>query len=548
VACVDGDHETLSRVAGGFRWHNGRPQSWLAGRLRVMALVDAGDGPTLEQRGDLVFLAHGAAPAGLQELQRGHRRFAALEWDGDVLRAGRDALGLAPLFYRVVGPSVWLATEVAPLVGIGAAEPDLEGLAWRAAGEPIEDRTGYAGVLRVLPGTSIELRPGRAPTTHRWWDPARLLGTFEGTRAHAVEELRERIHVAVGRCWGDRTGILLSGGLDSGAIAVAATGLSPPHLVHIRYPSIEGTDEIGYARAVAEHLGQPLHAVDGDVEPWDPDDELGTTLVPYQMLPLGLVETGLAHLAAAGITTALDGHDADGILGIRGGDWGELARRGEIRRLTELGRRHGVRPVVRGVAAEVLPPGARFERARHRGRATYAQRWATYFGEPLRAGILAGDTERWRRPGSWWELIQLYPLRPRATLAFEQREIQAARLGLDMRHPFADRELVELLLSLPCAVKCDPLLPKALLRDALADLLPPVVRDRPTKSDSRPIAKRRVGLDDCLERIRRSDVRLPHLDYDLLFRDGEQAPQRIPSLLVVGLARIHAFAEKALVA
>src|SRR5207244_4141707 len=136
---------------------------------------------------------------------------------------------------------------------------------------------------------------------------------------------------------------------------------------------------------------------------------------------------------------------------------------------------------------------------------------------------LTRDIDRWRRRDEWWEFFQLYPLRPRAILAFEQREVLGARAGVDMRHPFADRDLVEFLLSLPCAIKSDPISPKALLRDSLADVIPPIVRDR-TKSDSAPIAGRRVRFADCLERISTSNVRLPNVDYDRLSRDGATDP------------------------
>jgi hypothetical protein len=114
-----------------------------------------------------------------------------------------------------------------------------------------------------------------------------------------------------------------------------------------------------------------------------------------------------------------------------------------------------------------------------------------------------------------------------------------------MRHPFADRDLVEFLVALPCALKVDPACSKALLKEALGDALPRVVRQRANKSDYMAVVRHRVDRGRCIERVRQSGVRLPHVDYAQLFLDAETCLESMPEFLLLNLARLHTFAAQA---
>jgi asparagine synthase (glutamine-hydrolysing) len=63
-------------------------------------------------------------------------------------------------------------------------------------------------------------------------------------------------------------------------------------------------------------------------------------------------------------------------------------------------------------------------------------------------------------------------------LGLARLDRQAARHGAEERHPFVDVRVVELMLSLPCEERSDRGINKAILRRAMADTLPPLVRDR----------------------------------------------------------------------
>jgi asparagine synthase (glutamine-hydrolysing) len=548
VACLNGNGRLLDQVVEHMRWHRGKGVRDHRNGLEIAALVDGPDGPAVDTGRGQTLLVHGAAPAPLAELLRCQTRFSAVEWDGRRLRASRDPIGLAPLFYRVFQGGVWLATEVQPLVALGSPPPDLEALTARAVFAPIDDRTGWEGIGRVLPGSTLEVGPDGRVSSVRYWKPAEALGRHRGSRTEAVAEFRERFRTAVRRCYEPGSGILLSGGLDSAAVAlvVADEGQARPHLTHIHYPDLPKTYEREYAAAVAAAVGAPLHVVPGYVDPWDVDAELdGWGGIAYSWLPYGMEDAALAHLAASGVTVALDGHDGDGVLGPLGSNWGDLILNGQFHRFGALAARHGAWPAARGLAVDFLPPHRWLLRLAGRpARTTYMQSVARYFRGPLRDRSLEADIERWMWPSRRWGVRQLQPLLPRATISFEQKELEAARHGIDLRHPFADRELVEFLISLPSALKSDPMRPKAVLVDSLSDLLPKAVQERP-KSDYMAAVRLRVDPAACIERIRASGVRLPGIEYGRLFEDARVDLDGVRLYFLVNLTRVHAFAQRA---
>lgn len=545
VACLGRDDDELERIAEQTRFHRGRPVRAAWNGLAIAGFINGDDGPFIAADAEHLILTHGAAPAPVAQLERTRARFAALEWDGQILCASRDPLGLAPLFYRVFNGSAWLATEVRPLLALGALSVDLEALSARAVFAPLDETTGWAGILRVVPGCRLSIGKDLRVSSSAYWSPERIIGTYRGGQREAAAELRERLQTATRRCFEPGAAILLSGGLDSASVAVTAgsLGSAKPYLAHVHFPAITETHEQRYAKSIADCVGAPLHMINGDTAPWNLDAELELHGLPYSRLPFGIDEPALAQLANKEITVALDGHDGDGVLGPQGAEWGELILKGELRRLAALVQRYGLPRVIHRSAADLLPP--QVPPRRRVRRLSYMQRVAMYCREPLRKKVSDDDIHRWRWPSKRWPTRQLQPLLPRAVISFEDKELEAARYGIDLRHPFADRELVEFLVSLPCAVKGDPEVPKSLLLEALSHDLPENLRGR-AKSDYMAVVEHRVDRNLCFEMVRASRLRLPQVDYDRLFKEAENQPEMVPFMLLINLARIHRFAAIAL--
>jgi hypothetical protein len=172
-----------------------------------------------------------------------------------------------------------------------------------------------------------------------------------------VQEFRQLFEVAVARRRTESTGILLSGGLDSAAVTVAARDeRNPPRLITVAFPDLPDTDESEYARATADAVGSPLTVLRGRTDRWNPEGEpaiFGTTSI---LLPTSIFEVAMAAFADNGVGSVLDGHDGDGALGLYTDIYGLLAAHLEVRRLVGYARRFGWRTVASATIRETLPP------------------------------------------------------------------------------------------------------------------------------------------------------------------------------------------------
>jgi asparagine synthase (glutamine-hydrolysing) len=539
VACLAATGPTASRLesaAACLRWHSGEPVFHRHGRLQIACLADDLHGPSVEISGGRLLLCHGAPPEPLELLER-RDRFVGVESDGLRLSAIRDRMGEVPLFYRRVGDQFWLATEIQPLLAVAPAEPDLEWLAAFSAMVEYPETTGWLGVKRALPGEILQVDRELQVRSRPYYSP-RLGARRAGVRpAEAAQRFRELLSIAVAKRSSERCGVLLSGGLDSSAVAVVAARTTRPTLLTISHPELPQVDETRYAQAIADATGIPLTTLELEPDPWDPADDIQMFGVPPLSLPTGMYGRGARALAAAGCEIALDGHDGDGTLGNTYA-WAAntlLDTRPDrlARAAREYGSRFIARETVKGFVSPPLLSRLRRRPVSPEGRASFLP----YFrGE---TALRLAEESRWQRPRAGWEHAQLRALVPSTTQIFEEFELFGARYGIDVQHPFADRELIEFLTTLPHAVKASTMRLKPLLRDALADLLPQAVAERDDKTDFTAVIDARVDFDACYRWIRDSGVRLPDLDYGRLFRDAAKPVNN--RILWTRLASAHVF-------
>lgn len=186
------------------------------------------------------------------------------------LVVARDPFGIKPLFraLRPDGRLVTFASEVSallasPFVPEGFDRSSL--LEASVLGYPLGDKTFWAGIERVAPGTVMEIRhdDGRLRTSllHRSKpvpqapveDPGPIpQGTLERCEEHLSEQVRLQ-------CIADHpVGVLLSGGLDSSIIATLARRHSK-QLFTFTLGTVAEDDELAIATDVARALGSEHH-------------------------------------------------------------------------------------------------------------------------------------------------------------------------------------------------------------------------------------------------------------------------------------------------
>jgi asparagine synthetase B (glutamine-hydrolysing) len=170
-----------------------------------------------------------------------------------------------------------------------------------------------------------------------------------------------------------RPGVLLSGGLDSSIVAVAASaawrrlGRDPQDLrLHHSLP-VEGEGEVAHARAVAEHLRLPLHLRRaGWADPYEGTEDC------LRRMPVPVDDGGVSDLLDIARTLRDDGVDV--VLTGEGGDeafngyWFRPWRRASLVGTALAAAEHAARAVARPVRDALLGrDGALRRRARRSG-------------------------------------------------------------------------------------------------------------------------------------------------------------------------------------
>jgi asparagine synthase (glutamine-hydrolysing) len=429
-------------------------------------------------------------------VERFNGMWAIALWDGRRRRlfASRDRFGVKPFYYRWDGERFAFASELKAFRSAGPLEPHLPAVRDFVEQGYVDhtDETFFAGIQKLPPAHSLVVDE-HGLRLRRFWE----LEPHAESTGDATEEVRElfldavrlrlRSDVPVGTC--------LSGGIDSSAIVCVVDHLLRTEADNARplgerqrtftaYFEGPGFDEREYAEAVVERtLSQPHWITFGPDELVDAlpaivraqDEPFGSTSIVAQWFVLRAAKD-------AGLKVMLDGQGADetlaGYHGYFGPFFADLLRHGRLRELGAELRAYrtlhgaGVGTTAVALARPFLPERVRWAaRGRVRGGSALVHR-----------DLPAGGVEALNGGGGYlrrqMELILTRRGLPEL-LHYEDRNSMAH--SLEARVPFLDYRLVELLFSLGSAELIERGRTKAVLRRALGDLLPPVVRDRVDK-------------------------------------------------------------------
>ena len=467
--------------------------------------LEAG-GATFRTRTDTEVLLEGYRRWGDGFLARLRGMFALAIFDSVRGRAllARDRLGVKPLYYRIADDGLSFASEAKGILALLPARPGIDLAALRDFLTYLYvpyPRSIFQGLRQLSPGHTLVWERGRT-TVERYWrlppvGPAR-------PRTEVVRELRALLEETVRlHLLSDvPLGAFLSGGLDSAtlvALMARQSGRPVKTFCMTFEPGAGLYDEREYARDVAVRYGTEHTEI-----PVRPDlAELLPRSVRHFDEPFGNPTALLVHLLSQKtrehVTVALAGDGGDEIfLGYpryQGAALSELyarlprplrtlAAQELVPRIPESTRgRHTLRRAREFLAGGLLPPDER-----------YAS-WVTYFSEEEQRALLTPDVLR-ATEGELREAHLLQALAPGDARGFVDR-CQAVDLAtflpgnlltysdrmsmahaLEVRVPYCDHLLVEFMARLPASEKMPRLRTKSLLRDAVADLLPPTVRRR----------------------------------------------------------------------
>ncbi len=442
-------------------------------------------GHRFRTRCDTEVLVHGYEEWGAQLWERLRGMFAVAVWDAHTQRLvlARDRFGIKPLYYRVAGGELSFASELDAL-DHGAVDLDaLEAfLAFNSVPAPLSI---FEDIRKLPPGHTLTWAEGSA-TIARYARTGPLAPRSDEDEAELVEECRARLRDSVrAHLISDvPVGVLLSGGVDSGALAALAAEASSEPVRTFSIGFEEATfDELAGARAVAERYGtvhreltlRPDAALllpalaDAFDEPFADSSALPTYLV--------------SKLAAEDVKVALSGEGGDELFGgyytyvadllaERIGPLASLAaplarrlptstrrvsldykakRFTEAAHLPPLERHHGWKEIFSADArAELLGRRSGFDPL-----ATYRARFAETEGHELLTRLQDVDF-------GLYLVDDLLTKTDRASMAW----------SLEARVPFMDTVVANFAFSLPARHKVRGLQKKRLLRKAVEPLLP----------------------------------------------------------------------------
>ena len=449
--------------------------------------------------------------------------FAFAIWDRTRRRLllARDRLGIKPLYYHVGSDFVVFASEIKALLAHPRVprEIDLEGLdlylSLRYVPGP---RTIFRGISKLQPGHLLTCDEA-GPRLRKYWDvpcpePRREpLEPRESLRAQ--ERLTELLEESVRlRLMADvPLGVFLSGGIDSTSVLGTMSRLTPGEPVRsftVGYETAPGdaepANEFDFARMAADRYGarhRELRLGAGDVSDvlgqvvWHLDEPVADPAC----VPLFLV----SRLARNDVTVVLSGEGADEILG----------GYGIYRRMLQLDRAHAHLRAHRApalAAAGLLLPGARGERLRHVLRLARQPLHLRYRGvsraflpevkgrlvgcdDPERLDRCARDVfaEHFRAAARAEPLQQMLYVDLKTWLP-DDLLVKADKMTManaqELRVPFLDHRLVEFAATLPPALKIRGGQGKAVLRDAMASVVPDAILHRSKKGF--PVPTRRL--------------------------------------------------------
>lgn len=464
-----------------------------------------------------LYLAHG--PDAIRRLEG---MFALAIWDareGRLLLA-RDRSGEKPLFYADLDGELVFASEPKAILAYPSVPRELDPLAaalFVALGYVPQPLTMHHAIRKLPPGCLLAA-DASGVSVAPYWSAADIAAQGAASRdrtpalSDAAGPVRDTLRRAVGReLMADvPVGIFTSGGLDSSLLVALAAKHFPPGGIHTYTISFgdPSYDESGPAAVITRHFRTTHRAVNADpdnlrraldVVSAGLDEPLGDPAV----LPTFL----LSEAASRDVKVILSGEGADELfggyptyIGHRAADgfaalpgwlraavrravfaWPSSPGKVTIEFLLKRFVAHaGLTPVDRHVEwfgalgqaslPNLLGPAAApaLESAiadlRHRGEL------AAVPGDTL-AGIL---------------LLDFLTYLPDDLLTKVDRATMLA--SIEARAPFLDREVMELALRLPSALKVRGLSTKAVLKEAARPLLPASVLRRRKRGLSVPIA------------------------------------------------------------
>jgi asparagine synthase (glutamine-hydrolysing) len=433
--------------------------------------------------------------------------FGIAVWDrrDESLLLVRDRLGIKPLYYAELPSGLVFGSELKSLLQhpevSRRVSPDALSY-YLSFGATPPNRAIVDGVRKLEPGHLLRYRRGRV-VVRRYWDlrpPARRGPTLPLDEAAA--EMRRRIREAVrSHLVADvPVGAFLSGGIDSATVVGTMAELgAQPKTFSIGFDEAE-FNELDYARQIARRFRTDHHELvvrpDAleliETLPWFLDEPFADV----SAIPTYLV----SKLAASQVKVVLSGDGGDEVFA--GYDRYPLA----LAEARWLDRLPAPARWAAGALSHVVPEATPGKHWLHHASLPPALRFIdseSLFPSDYKARLVTRDLQRLTDPfAPVRERARLYTGAPGDALSrllyfdtmtylpldiLTKVDRMTMACSLEARPPLLDHHLVEAAFTLPSAHKLHGATQKAVMKRAVADLLPREILERPKRGFGVPI-------------------------------------------------------------
>lgn len=447
------------------------------------------------------------------EYLRGMFAFAIWDKRKRELFIARDRFGVKPLYYYVDDQgSLYFGSEIKTILEAGAVKAELN---YNALPDQFanhgtsREETLFKGVKRLLPGHTLTWSDGRL-NVRQYWDLSFEPKHEDRSDADFIEEWRDLFRQSVKlRLMADvPLGMFLSGGIDSSAIAAMMSGMvdEPIKTFSVGFREREA-NELEYARIVSKAFGTDHHEILITPEQFF---EALPELVWHEDEPIGFIASVplyfVSKLAQQHVKVVLTGEGSDEILAGYG-------RYHKALTLLNYGEKYEsytpgfLRDAVReGVAT--LPGVLNRKLTR-----TFLSRDSdieslffdnfAVFPRSLQEGLFSDETRARIADLNPYEIQNEWLARTDASdmldkllyadtktylheLLMKQDQMSMAA-SIESRVPFLDHKLVEFTARMPERMKLRGKTTKWILREAMKDILPAEILNRPKMGFPVPI-------------------------------------------------------------
>jgi asparagine synthase (glutamine-hydrolysing) len=460
---------------------------------------------------EVVLRAYEAFGEECVERLRGMFAFAIWDQKRNKIFLARDRLGIKPLYYAVADGELLFASEIKAILAAGSVKPafnkailpEFMATRFNAGAE-----TFFTGIRKLLPGRTLSWSLDRGFQGRRYWRPPLAEEDTGDTLAQRADAVRQRLKESVSKHLVSDVpvGLFLSGGIDStGLAALMASMRREP----IRTFSVGFDDpklsELKYARLAADSIG----AIHRDVS-ISPARFFGAlpNLVWHEDEPIAFPSSILLYFVSDlarrnDVKVVMSGEGADelflGYNRYRVTAWNERLGRMYWPMLPSS-LRNGIRLAVGAL------PGSRYSKRSFLAldpdpRALFFENFAV-FPERMRRGLVrdqdlltardpyavgmrcyqegsAGTLQRMAHADLQTYLVELLMKQDQMSMA----------ASVESRVPFLDHPFVEYVATMPSRYKLRGWQTKAVLREALRDLIPRAILNRPKAGFPTPLGR-----------------------------------------------------------